>query len=99
SKNTTTTYNITILQLSKNSRNSPKMYIYIQGRTGGEKWPVRLAPSIHGAPHTQYTALCPLNTRRVAHSMHRTYRPVSGLLGKIPIHLTLFWMITKKLHH
>lgn len=41
----------------------------------------------------------PLNTRRVAHSMHRTYQPVSGLLGKIPIHLTLFGMNTKKIHH
>src|SRR4029434_7596255 len=64
-----------------------------------KKVTVRPAHSIHGARPTQYTARCPLNTRRVAHSMHRTYRPVSGLLGKIPIHLTLFWMITKKLHH
>ena len=41
----------------------------------------------------------PLNTRRAANSMHRTYRPVIGLLGQIPKHLALFWMITKKLHH
>ena len=73
-----------------------------RGGLGGKSGPgvtVRPAHSIHGARPTQYTARCPLNTRRVAHSMHRTYRPVSGLLGKIPIHLTLFWMITKKLHH
>src|SRR4029434_11231743 len=58
-----------------------------QGRTGGGKWP------------GSYCQTGPLNTQRVSHSMHRTYRPVSGLLGKIPIHLTLLWMITKKLHH
>src|SRR4029434_9016422 len=69
------------------------------GEKSGPGVTVRPAHSIHGARPTQYTARCPLNTRRVAHSMHRTYRPVSGLLGKIPIHLTLFWMITKKLHH
>src|SRR4029434_9050327 len=69
------------------------------GEKSGPGVTVRPANSIHGARPTQYTARCPLNTRRVAHSMHRTYRPVSGLLGKIPIHLTLFWMITKKLHH
>src|SRR4029434_9721291 len=66
---------------------------------GGKSGPgvtVRPAHSIHSARPTQYTARCPLNTRGVAHSMHRTYRPVSDLLGKIPIHLTLFW---KKLHH
>src|SRR4029434_2844664 len=58
-----------------------------QGWTGGEKWP------------GSYCQTGPLNTRCAANSMHCTYRPVSGLLGKIPIHLTLFWMITKKLHH
>ena len=69
-----------------------------QGWTGGEKWPGsycqtgplntrRAAYSVHGALPTQYTVRCPFNA------------PVSGLLGKIPIHLTLFWMITKKLHH
>src|SRR4029434_4974834 len=48
---------------------------------------------------TQYTGRCPLNTRRVAHLIHSTYRPVSGLLGKRPINLTFFWMIQNKLHH
>ena len=69
------------------------------GEKSGPGVTVRPAHSIHGARPTQYTARCPLNTLRVAHSMHCTYRPVSGLLGKIPIHLTLFWMITNKLHH
>src|SRR4029434_3982343 len=69
------------------------------GEKGGPGVTVRPAHSIHGARPTQYTACCPRNTRRVAHSMYRTYRPFSGLLGKIPIHLTLFWMITKQLHH
>ena len=79
-----------------------KLTLISRGGLGEKSGPgvsVRPAHSIHGARPTQYTARCPLNTRRVAHSMHRTYRPVSGLLGKIPIHLTLFWMITKKLHH
>src|SRR4029434_1811755 len=58
-----------------------------QGRTGGKKWP------------GSYCQTGPLNKRRAAHSKHCTYRPVSGLLGKIPIHLTLLQMITKKLHH
>src|SRR4029434_4645672 len=65
-------------------------YTYNTGGLGEKSGPgvtVRPAHSIHGARPTQYTARCPLNTRRVAHSMHRTYRPVSGLLGKIPIHL------------
>ena len=60
--------------------------VIVRGGLGEKSGPgvtVRPAHSIHG----------------VAHSMYRTYRPVSGLLGKIPIHLTLFWMITKKLHH
>ena len=42
----------------------------------GKKWP------------GSYCQTGPLSTRHVAHSMHRTYRPVSGLLI-IPIHLTL----------
>src|SRR4029434_8767895 len=69
------------------------------GEKSGPGVTVRPAHSIHGARPTQYTARCPFNTRRVAHSMHRTYRPVSVLLAKIPIHLSLFWMITNKLHH
>ena len=69
------------------------------GEKSGPGVTVRPAHSIHGARPTQYTARCPVSTRRAAHSMHRTYRPVRGLLGKILIHLTLFWMITKQLHH
>ena len=48
---------------------------------------------------TSYMFFIFIAPRRAARSMHRTYWPVSGLLGKIPLHLTLFWMITKKLHH
>src|SRR4029434_4065369 len=55
------------------------------GEKSGPGVTVRSAHLIHGARPTQYTARCPLNTRRV-----------SGLLGTIPLHLTLFWMITKK---
>src|SRR4029434_3169372 len=82
-----------------NSRRLPVAWLLSRGGLGEKSGPgvtVRPAHSIHGARPTQYTARCPLNTRGVAHSMHRTYRPVSDLLGKIPIHLTLFW---KKLHH
>src|SRR4029434_565913 len=41
-----------------------------QGRTGGGNWA------------GSYCQAGPLNTRRAAHSMHHTYRPVSGILGK-----------------
>src|SRR4029434_664686 len=68
--------------------NIPYLNILIsRGGLGGKSGPgvtVRPAHSIHAARPTQYTASCPLNTRRVAHSMHRTYRPVSGLLRQIP---------------
>ena len=79
--------NFFMQSLQKKTAFKIKVPPYDQGRTGGKKWP------------GSYCQTGPLNTRRVAHSMHCTYRPVSGLLGKIPIHLTLFWMITKKLHH
>ena len=71
----------------------------VRGGLGGKSGPgvtVRPAHSIHGAVHgalpTQYPARCPLNASHVSTT-------VSGLLGKILIHLTLFWMITKKLYH
>ena len=64
----------------------------------GADWGKKVAWEFLSDRPTQYTARGPLSTRRVAHSMDRAYRTVSGLLGKIPIHLTLFWMITKKLH-
>ena len=74
----------TLLMMSGSSCETAVTYM---GGLGGKKWP------------GSYCQTGPLNTRHAAHSMHRTYRPVSGLLGKIPIHLTLFWMITNKLHH
>src|SRR4029434_8247376 len=86
----------------RGQRDQPYAKPLLRGGLGGKSGPgvtVGPAHSIHAPLPTQSTARCPLNTLRVAHSMHRTYRPVSGLLGKIPIHLTLFWMITKKLHY
>ena len=73
--------------------------IHVCRLCAGADWGEKVARELLSDRPTQYTARCPFSTRRAAHSMHRTYRPVSGLLGKIPIHLTLFGMITKKLHH